>query len=125
MEKFNVLIDQNTLDKRISEIAEQISKDYINEEIILVCILKGAVYFATDLSKKITNNTVFLDFMKIKIDSILKEFYSHFEKEGFKAYQEQRFHSISASLFEAKYSRTLATVAAIVAIVSVIIAIFC
>ena len=66
MEKFNVLIDQNTLDKRISEIAEQISKDYINEEIILVCILKGAVYFATDLSKKITNNTVFLDFMKIK-----------------------------------------------------------
>lgn len=46
-------------------------------------------------------------------------------EEGFKAYQEQRFHSISASLFEAKYSRTLATVAAIVAIVSVIIALFC
>lgn len=66
MEDLNILIDESTLNKRVSEIAEQISKDYLNEDLILVCILKGAVYFATDLSKKLTNNNVFLDFMKIK-----------------------------------------------------------
>ena len=60
MEKINVLIDEESLDKRIKELAEKISKDYKNEEIVLVCILKGAVYFSVELSKKITNNTVFL-----------------------------------------------------------------
>lgn len=65
MEKINVLIDEESLDKRIKELAEKISKDYKNEEIVLVCILKGAVYFSVELSKKITNNTVILDFMKV------------------------------------------------------------
>ena len=65
MEKINVLIDEKSLNKRIKELAEKISKDYKNEEIVLVCILKGAVYFSVELSKKITNNTVILDFMKV------------------------------------------------------------
>jgi len=65
MEKINVLIDEESLNKRVKEIAEQISSDYGNEELILVCILKGAVYFATDLSKKIKNNEVIMDFMKV------------------------------------------------------------
>ena len=65
MEKINVLIDEESLDKRIKELAEKISKDYKNEEIVLVCILKGAIYFSVELSKKITNNTVILDFMKV------------------------------------------------------------
>lgn len=64
MEKIKVLIDEKSLNKRVEEIASQISKDYGNEEIVLVCILKGAVYFATDLSKKIKNNII-MDFMKV------------------------------------------------------------
>ena len=43
------LINEKQLHSRISEIANQITKDYANEEIILVCILKGAVYFTIDL----------------------------------------------------------------------------
>lgn len=42
-------------------------------------------------------------------------------EDGFRAYQEQRFHSISASLFEAKNSRELAIAAVIIAIISVFI----
>lgn len=51
MEKLKVLIDEETLNNRIKEMAKQISNEYKNEEIILVCILKGAVYFMVDLSK--------------------------------------------------------------------------
>lgn len=64
LDKIKVLIDEEKLSKRIEELAIQISKDYNSEEIILVCILKGAVYFAVDLSKKITNSEVILEFMK-------------------------------------------------------------
>lgn len=42
-------------------------------------------------------------------------------EDGFRAYQEQRFHSISASLFEAKNSRELAIAAIVIAIISVFI----
>ena len=64
-EKIKVLIDKQKLKNRIKEIAKEISVDYKNEEIVLVCILKGAVYFAVDLSKRITDLNVILDFMKV------------------------------------------------------------
>lgn len=64
MNQIKVLIDEEILNKRIKELAQEISKDYQNEEIVLVCILKGAVYFAVDLSKRITTCPVILDFMK-------------------------------------------------------------
>ena len=63
--KINVLINEDTIQKRINELAFEISKDYKNEELVLICILKGATYFAIDLSKKIINNNVILDFMKV------------------------------------------------------------
>lgn len=60
-----ILIKEEELKKRISELAKEISSDYKNEDIILICILKGASYFAIDLSKQITDNDVILDFMKV------------------------------------------------------------
>ena len=65
LEKINVLINEEKLQLRIDEIAREIAKDFKNEEIILICILKGSIYFTTDLSKRITNNPIILDFMKI------------------------------------------------------------
>lgn len=66
MEEIKVLISEEKLNERITEIAREISKDYENEEIVIVSILKGAVYFTVDLSKKIeTSTTVILDFMKV------------------------------------------------------------
>ena len=49
--KINVLINEEKLQSRINEIANEISNDFKNEEIILICVLKGSVYFTIDLSK--------------------------------------------------------------------------
>ena len=65
MEQIKALINEEKINRRIEEIANKISEDYKDEEIILVCILKGASYFTTELSKKIKNNNVILDFMKV------------------------------------------------------------
>ena len=64
-DKIKVLIAEETIQKRINELAIEISKDNKNEEIVLICILKGSTYFAIDLSKKLINNDVILDFMKV------------------------------------------------------------
>ena len=62
MEKINVLIDEKTLQNRVEQIAKQIMEDYKEREIILICILKGSMYFTVDLSKYIKN--------KLKIEVI-------------------------------------------------------
>ena len=65
MEKTKVLISEEDLQNRISEIAAQIMKDYPNEqEIVLIGVLMGAIYFTIDLSRKI-NNKVNLQFVKV------------------------------------------------------------
>lgn len=65
LDNLKILINEQELNKRILEIAKKISKDYTNEEIILICTLKGAAYFAIDLSKRITNNDIIMDFIKV------------------------------------------------------------
>lgn len=59
-----VLINEEKIKSRIKEISKEILKDFKREEIVLVCILKGATYFAIDLSKQLNNNLI-LDFMKV------------------------------------------------------------
>ena len=59
-----VLINEEKIKNRIKEIAQEILRDFKNEEIVLICILKGATYFAIDLSKELNNNLI-LDFMKV------------------------------------------------------------
>lgn len=48
-----VLIDEETLQKRICELGEQITRDYAGKEILLICILRGGVMFLTDLIRHI------------------------------------------------------------------------
>lgn len=61
-ETVKVMIPEEDLVERINEMGEQISKDYEGESVFLVCILKGAVFFATELAKRITV-PVTIDFM--------------------------------------------------------------
>lgn len=65
MIEHKILISEEKLDKRIRELAKQISEDYKGEDITLICTLKGAVYFTIDLSKKITDSDVILDFIRV------------------------------------------------------------
>ena len=52
-EKIETLISNTAIQKRISEIAEDISADYAGESLELICILKGGVVFMVDLAKHI------------------------------------------------------------------------
>ena len=63
-EKIKVLLSEEEVDARIKKIAEQISKDYAGKEVHLICILKGGVFFACELAKRITV-PVSLDFMQV------------------------------------------------------------
>jgi hypoxanthine phosphoribosyltransferase len=63
-EKVSVLLSEEEVDKRIQEIGEQISKDYAGEQVHLVCVLRGGVFFLCELAKRITV-PVSLDFMSV------------------------------------------------------------
>src|SRR5215468_5747141 len=62
--KLRVLIPSEQIQKRIRELGEQISDDYPNGNLHLVCILKGACFFLTDLARAMKRD-VFVDFMGI------------------------------------------------------------
>ncbi len=50
-----VLIPRESLEERIAELGEQISRDYKDKgDLVLVCILRGGVMFLTDLMRQIT-----------------------------------------------------------------------
>lgn len=53
-EEITVLISREEIDRRISELAEKLNADYKGKKLTLVCVLKGAVMFLVDLSRKIT-----------------------------------------------------------------------
>ena len=51
----NVLIAEDDLQARIQEMADRVSEKYssTDEDLILVCVLKGAVFFLTDFARKL------------------------------------------------------------------------
>ncbi|MDH3336587.1 MAG: hypoxanthine phosphoribosyltransferase [Gammaproteobacteria bacterium] len=50
-----VLISETDIQKRVSELAEQISSDYSDKgDIVLIGVLKGAFIFLADLSRQLT-----------------------------------------------------------------------
>ena len=59
-----VLIDEATLRQRIEELGEEISADYDGREVLLVGVLKGAVFFMADLMRQLSLPCE-IDFMAI------------------------------------------------------------
>ncbi len=49
-----VLIDEQTLRARIAELGGEISSDYAGKDILLVGVLKGAVFFMADLMRHLS-----------------------------------------------------------------------
>lgn len=62
--KINTLISEEELQKRVKEMAKQISEDYTGKDITFICILKGSVFFTVDLAKNIPGN-VKLEFIRV------------------------------------------------------------
>ncbi len=46
-----ILIPTDVLQNRVKELGEQISRDYVGQDLLLVCILRGGVVFLTDLMR--------------------------------------------------------------------------
>ncbi len=63
-EKISVLIPEEKVNAKIQELGETISRDYAGREVHLICILKGGVFFACELAKRITV-PVSIDFMQV------------------------------------------------------------
>ena len=61
-EKISVLIPEEEIRKRIAEVGAQLSRDYEGEEVLMICILRGGVFFACELAKHLTV-PVSMDFM--------------------------------------------------------------
>lgn len=59
-----ILISEETLQKRVAELGAEISRDYQGKELLLVCILRGGVMFLSDLARKITVPHM-IDFMSV------------------------------------------------------------
>lgn len=59
-----ILIDEKTLKSRIEELGAEISKDYPDGNLLLICILRGGVPFLVDLSRQITSPHM-MDFMAV------------------------------------------------------------
>ena len=63
-DKIRVLLSEEEVNRRIGEIAAQISRDYEGKAIHMICILKGGVFFPCELAKRLTV-PVSLDFMSV------------------------------------------------------------
>ena len=48
-----MLVESDALQQRVRELGAEISTDYADRDLILVCVLKGAVFFLADLMRAI------------------------------------------------------------------------
>jgi len=59
-----IIVSEQQIRARVSELAAQISADYQGRDPLLVCVLKGAVFFMADIVREITVPCE-LDFMAV------------------------------------------------------------
>lgn len=61
-EKLGILISQGELQKRVKELAKEISRDYEGRDLLLIGVLKGSFMFLADLIREL-DYRVAVDFM--------------------------------------------------------------
>lgn len=59
-----ILISEEKLKEKIKELGKQIERDYKDKDLLVVCVLKGAVLFLSDLIREI-NLPLSIDFMAV------------------------------------------------------------
>lgn len=62
--KLEVLISREKITQRVAELAEEITRDYQGRPLLLICVLKGAVIFLSDLIREL-KIPVEIDFMAV------------------------------------------------------------
>lgn len=64
LNNFREIISYEVIQERVKQMAQEIDRDYMGENVLLVCILKGAVIFTTDLMMQLKVPAK-IDFMKV------------------------------------------------------------
>lgn len=59
-----VLFSEEEIQDRLVGLAKEIDEYYNGEEILVICVLRGAIYFMTDLTKKMKTQ-MHLDFIRV------------------------------------------------------------
>jgi hypoxanthine phosphoribosyltransferase len=49
----DILVHADDLERRVRELGAEISRDYAGRDLLLICVLKGAVFFLSDLMRAI------------------------------------------------------------------------
>jgi hypoxanthine phosphoribosyltransferase len=52
-ERIHVMLSEETIQRRVKEIGAEITRDYADRALVLVCVLKGSFVFASDLARTI------------------------------------------------------------------------
>ena len=55
VKNISVYLTEEQISERVREMGEQISRDYGDEPVYLICILKGSMFFTCELAKRITS----------------------------------------------------------------------
>lgn len=64
IKEIEIMIPEEKLMKRIEEMGKEISRDFAGKSVKLICVLKGGVFFACELAKRI-DLPVSMDFMSV------------------------------------------------------------
>jgi hypoxanthine phosphoribosyltransferase len=59
-----ILIDADTLSARVRALGAEVARDYADRDLLLICVLKGAIFFLADLMRAI-DLPLEIDFMAI------------------------------------------------------------
>ena len=60
----DIVVNRETIKKRVSEVAKQINTDYAGKEVVLIGVLKGAMVFLADLMRELEMPVV-VDFIVV------------------------------------------------------------
>ena len=61
---YRVILTKEQIEKRVKELALTLSKDYEGKTPVMICMLKGAIYFFSDLSKNMTT-PIMIEFARL------------------------------------------------------------
>ncbi len=59
-----VLFSEDQIRERVNDLAVRISEDYMNRQLVFISVLRGSVFFATDLARKVDLH-LSMDFLSI------------------------------------------------------------
>ena len=62
--QLKVLYSRDAIAAQVKRLAEEISRDFSGEEVLLICVLKGSILFFADLIREISIPTV-IDFVRL------------------------------------------------------------